>query len=149
MAVFDGLYGASTRRSDDALEIGCAHIERIGGGAQPIGRTLHSEREHRIEPHRAAIFQRHCCRAKERLGKQIARVRPDGRKSIGPASGEDMYRTDTQLVKQTEELVLDNIGQCADDQQLGACRCRDRAFRNQCGEAGILPFRKRRLDAAT
>ena len=58
-----------------------------------------------------------------------------------------MHRRDAKLGEQAEELILDDVGQRADDHQAGRVRRIDGQIGNQRGEAGILALGEGRLDS--
>lgn len=53
----------------------------------------------------------------KRLGEKKRRAGADRRQVGGAAHGEEANRRDAQHVEEAGELVLDDIGQRADDQQ--------------------------------
>ncbi len=60
-----------------------------------------------------------------------------------------MRAWDAEVREEARELVLDDIGECADDEQRrGGVACGGGQGRDERGEAGILALRERRLDAA-
>ena len=79
-----------------------------------------------------------CGFAEERLGEKKARIWSDGWEVGGAACGEAVDRTNAEFVEQAEELILDDIGQRADDHQALFARHVDGQFRDQRREAGVL-----------
>ena len=118
-------------------------------GAQPRGRALDPEREQRRQVRRAAILKRQRGVAEERLGEEEARVRPDRREVGGAARRQGEHRRDAELGKDPAELVLDDVGQRADDQErLRRVGGGGGHRRHQRGEARVLALGEGRLDAA-
>ena len=66
-----------------------------------------------------------------------------------PAHRKECARADAQLVEEARELVLDDVGERADDEQgRSARRAFARQARHERREAGVFALRERRLDAA-
>ena len=117
----DGRYGgagALAGRAGDPLEIGVGHAEGVGGGAEPGGGALLAERERRGEMGGAPALEQMRGVAEERLRQQHPRVRADRRGVLGPARRETADRTDAEFPEKTQELVLDHVGQRADEKKL-------------------------------
>jgi hypothetical protein len=73
----------------------------------------------------------------------------DGGDLARATGGKEVDLGDAELSEQAAELVLDDVGQGADDEQGGGrIRRRLRRLRHQSGEAGVFALRKGRLDAA-
>ena len=87
--------------------------------------------------------------AQERLRQKEDGVWTDRQDGVGASHREEMHGADAERVKQTRELILDDIRKRADNHQV---RPRIRAFvrkgRDERGEAGVLALREGRLDAA-
>jgi len=62
----------------------------------------------------------------EGLCQQEARARADRREVAGPNAAEEANRTETHLVEEAAELILDDVGERADDEQSGQRRHRPR-----------------------
>ena len=77
---------------------------------------------------------------------------PTGRQLGGAARREELHVLDAQVGEQPRELILDDVGQRADDEQIAARRLRrlraGSARRPATAQAGILALGERGLDAA-
>jgi hypothetical protein len=147
--------GASARR---ARAIGAASTassraastpNASAAAGEPEARPLGAERIRRGEELRAAAHQGARRLAGERLGEQHARVRPHRRQLVGAARGKEAHRADAQPVEQADELVLDHVGERADDEQRRRRVVRlGRQLGDERLQAGVLALRERRLDTA-
>jgi hypothetical protein len=102
--------------------------------------------EQRVKADRAAIFEGARGFAKEGLGEKEAGVRAHGRQVGGAARRKPVDRADAEVFEQSEELILDDIGQRANDHQALFARRVDREFGDEGGEASVFAFGERRLD---
>ena len=142
----DGGGGAGAGGGCYRLEPLVRHAEGVGDGAEPGGRPVHAEGEGRGDPGGAPAGERGMGVAEEGLGQGVDRVRPDRQRIVGAAGGQEAHRADAEAVEQRARLVLDHVGQRADDEQLA--RVRPGQARHHGGEAGVLALRERRLDPA-
>ena len=110
------------------------NAEGVGRGAQPGRRAFGAQREGRGKSPCAALFERARGVAEERLREQEARVRAD-RRQIASARriGRKCTGADAERVEQARELVLDDVGERADDQQ--DCGRRSRRSSGSSGPA--------------
>jgi hypothetical protein len=96
----------------------------------------------------AARFQQASGLRQEGLGEQQT-GRGAHRREVGrAAAGEEADAFDPELGEQAGELVLDDVGQRARDQQFGGITVRRGHLRHERGKARILAFGEGGLDAA-
>jgi hypothetical protein len=108
--------GAFAARRDDAAEVHLVHAERDGGGVQPGGGALGAEWEGAGRRRRLRASSARPVSPRKGLGEQVARV--SARSAEWPARRPGSQRTgDAEFVEQARELVLDDVGQRADDEQ--------------------------------
>ncbi len=93
-------------------------------------RALDTERVGRFQQRGAAFDQGADRLAQEGLGREDAGVRADSGQFAGLARRQKLDRPDAEFFEQPRKLVLDDVGQGADDQQRAfACRS-GRQFRH-------------------
>ena len=111
-----GSAGASGR---DHLFGQCAvDAERLASSAKPIARAVDAEGKQCFDPLGTTTFERLCGIAQERLRQQEPGVRADRRQIARFAGGQAADIGDAKLAHEPQQLVFDDIGQRADNQQL-------------------------------
>ncbi len=142
------LLPARARCGRHAVERIRIDAERVRRRSQPQRRAFGAERERRDEALGTARFEQAAGLGEERLRKQEACRRSDRRQAARQARREERDR-DAEGTEQARELVLDDVGQRADDHQrrLRVGRLL-RQVRNQRRKACVLALRERGLDAA-
>ena len=144
------LLRARARRGRYCVETRLGDAEGFRCGAQPERRAFSAERKRRLDPAGAALLQRMRRVGEEGLREKKRRAGADRRQVGGAAHGEEANRRDAQHVEEAGELVLDDIGERADDQQRlrGIFGGSGGSVGNESGETGVFALRERRLNAA-
>ena len=113
-----GLARARARRRDAASKRARATPKAAAAAREPGGRAFRAEREGRGDAAGAARFEQPRVSPQERLGEEEARVRADGRQVVARARpGRKRDRAMPSPAKRRRELVLDHVGERADDEQ--------------------------------
>ncbi len=141
----DGLAGAGAGGVGRGGEALGRHGEGLGDGREPAGRALLAEGEGGGEVDRTAPFERGQRIAEEGLGEDHPRAGPDGGQGIGAPRGQGRERAHPHRGQKRAHLVLDHVGQRADDEEARGVGRGQRG--DHGGEAGVLALGEGRLDA--
>ncbi len=141
----DGLAGAGAGGGGDLLEERGRDAELGGDGGEPGGGALFAEGEGGRDVAGAAADQGGMGVAEEGLGQGEDGVRPDAGQLLGGAGGQAAHRADAERLQERQRLILDHIGQRADQQQLA--RLTGGQGGDHGGEASVFALGEGRLDA--
>lgn len=141
--------GALALGRDDLLEARGGDAKSVGGGAHPQRGAFLAERERRGDVARAPCLERAHRIAEEGLGEEETRIGTHHRQLGGSARRKSSDPADAHGTESAQELVLDDVGDRADQQQFGLrTRWCLRQLRHQGGETSVLTLREGGLDAA-
>jgi hypothetical protein len=116
---------------------------------EPVTRPFDTEGKQSLYSPRTAPIQRLTGIPQERLGEQIEGIWPDTWQISNHTLRQTADMGYAEIGKDTAELVFNNIGQRADDNQIGRCIRRQRRHNgHQRGETGVFTLGESGFDAA-
>ena len=141
----NGLFGTGARGGDDGVEERGVDVELGGEDAEPFGGAFGAEGEGGGQVARAAALQGGVSVAEKRLGQGEDGVRADGGQVGVAAGGQAADGADAEGLEEGEGLILDHVGQCADEEEFAGFGLRQDG--DHRGEAGVFALGEGGFDA--
>ena len=142
------LPGALSSRCNRGLESIGGNIPGLRGGSQPGGGAFFSKRKQRVESNSTARFKRTRRIGQKGLCQQKSCVGTHRRIFARFSRRKESHRPDANFIEQPLELVFNNVGQGAHDQERRLGFIARRHGRDQSSQTGIFPLGEGGLDAA-